>query len=146
MKNNTWNPSNYWNTLNWSNTPTTPFNANPFTAGLTTYTNNTPTPALVNAYETTENYVLEVSAPGYTRDSFEVSFSDNNLTVKATTERTENVNYSYREFNTAPFTRVFALPTNVDTTETRAKYENGVLTVLLTKQANNSNYRTIKVS
>lgn len=145
MKNNNWNPSNYWNTLNWSNTPTNPFNANPFTTGLTTYTNNTPTPAYVNAYETTENYVLELSAPGYTRDSFEVAFNENNLTVKATAERNENVNYSYREFNTSTFTRSFALPTNVDTTETRAKYENGILTVLLSK-TNNSNYRTVKVS
>ena len=158
MKNNYWNPNNYWNTLNWSNTPTTPFTTNlfnvntnpftpnPFTTGVTNYTNNTPTPALVNTYETSENYVLEVSAPGYTKESFEVSFNENNLTINATTEKNDYVNYSYREFNTSDFTRVFTLPTNVDTTETRAKYENGILTILVAKQNNNSTYRNIKIS
>lgn len=164
MKNNrTWNPSNYWNNSNWANTPANPFNTfntNPFTTGLTNWVNNTPAyntpttaynntpaPAYVNAYETSENYVLELAVPGYSKDSFEVSFTDNSLTVKATTtENNENVNYSYREFNAAPFTRAFSLPTNVDTTETRAKYENGILTVLLTKETSGSNYRTIRVS
>lgn len=169
MKNNrTWNPSNYWNNSNWANTPANPFNAfntNPFTTGLTSWANNTPAyntpayntpttaynntpaPAYVNAYETSENYVLELAAPGYSKDSFEVSFTDNSLTVKATTtENNESVNYSYREFNAAPFTREFSLPANVDTTETRAKYENGILTVLLTKETSGSNYRTIRVS
>lgn len=164
MKNNTtWNPSSYWNNTNWANnTPANPFNAlntnpyntNPFTTLLTNgLAYNTPStaynnaPAYTNAYETSENYVLELAAPGYSKDSFEVSFTDNSLTVKATTtENNENVNYSYREFNTAPFTRAFSLPTNVDTTETRAKYENGILTILLTKETSGSNSRTIRVS
>jgi len=148
--------NNYWNNLNWANTPANPFNTNTYTTGLTNWTNNTPayttaynTPTY-NTYETSENYVLELAVPGYNKDSFEVTFTDTSLTVKATTvennENNENVNYSYREFNTVPFTRLFSLPTNVDTTETRAKYENGILTVLLTKETSGSNARTIRVS
>lgn len=152
------------NTTNWTNTPSNtwanpfttltnwnsnPFTTNPFTTGLTTLVNNTPTTPFVNAYETSESYVLELSAPGYSKDAFEVSYSNNSLTVKANaerTERTERNNYSYREFNYASFTREFSLPNNVDTNESRAKYENGILTILMPKNSNNSNYRTVKVS
>ena len=54
--------------------------------------------------------------------------------------------YSYREFNYTSFTREFALPNNVDTTETRAKYDNGILTILLPKTTTNTNYKTVKIS
>jgi len=148
---NTTNPSNAWSNpfttlTNWNNNP---FTTNPFTTGLTTLVNNTPTTPFVNAYETSESYVLELSAPGYNKDAFEVSYTNNNLTVKANverTERTERNNYSYREFNYASFTREFTLPNNVDTNESRAKYDNGILTILIPKNSNNSNYRTVKVS
>lgn len=158
--NTNWNPANYWNNLNWSNTPlnftnslttnpfnSNPFSSNPFSTGLTTYVNNTPTTPFVNAYETSDSYVLELSTPGYNKDSFEVSYNNNNLTVRANVENNSERNtYSYREFNYASFTREFALPNNVDTTETRAKYDNGVLTILLPKTTTNSNYRTVKIS
>jgi HSP20 family molecular chaperone IbpA len=163
MTNNTntnWsNPTNYWANTNWNNPLTSlltnnqlpnwnnnPFNSNPLTTGLTTLVNNTPTTPLVNAYETTESYVLELLTPGYNKDSFEVSYNNNNLTVRANVEKNERTNYSYREFNYASFTREFALPNNVDTTETRAKYDNGILTILLPKTTTNSNYRTVKIS
>ena len=158
--NTNWNPANYWNNTNWSNPFTTllnnnnplttwnnPFNSNPVTTGLTTYVNNTPTTPFVNAYETSDTYVLELSTPGYNKDAFEVSYNNNNLTVRANVENNNERNtYSYREFNYASFTREFALPNNVDTTETRAKYDNGVLTILLPKTTTNSNYRTVKIS
>ena len=151
-------PANYWNNLNWSNTPlnfttngltTNPFTSNPLTTGLTTLVNNTPTTPFVNAYETNDSYVLEFSAPGYSKEVFEVYYNNNTLTVKANVElneRNEKTNYSYREFNYASFTREFQIPTNADSTETRAKYDNGVLTIMLTKNNNTSNTRTIKVS
>lgn len=142
---NTW--SNPFSSLvNWNNNP---FTTTPFTTGVTTLVNNTPTTPLVNAYETSDSYVLELSAPGYSKDSFEVSYTNNNLTVKATLERTEKNeknNYSYREFNYSSFTREFTLPNNVDTEVSRAKYDNGILTVLLPKTTNSSNHRTVKVS
>lgn len=142
------NPSNTWSNpfsslVNWNNNP---FTTTPFTTGVTTLVNNTPTTPFVNAYETNDSYVLELSAPGYSKDSFEVSYNNNSLTIKATLERTEKNNYSYREFNYTSFTREFTLPNNVYTEVIRAKYDNGILTVLLPKTTNSSNYRTVKVS
>ena len=151
-------PANYWNNLNWSNTPlnfttngltTNPFTSNPLTTGLTTLVNNTPYTPSVNAYENSDSYVLEFAAPGYNKEVFEVSYNNNTLTVKANVElneRNEKTNYSYREFNYTSFTREFQVPTNANATETRAKYDNGVLTIMLPKTDNTSNTRTIKVS
>ena len=147
---NTTNPSNAWSNpfaslVNWNNNP---FTTTPLTTGLTTLVNNTPTTPFVNAYETNDSYVLEFAAPGYSKEVFEVYYNNNTLTVKANVElneRNEKTNYSYREFNYASFTREFQIPTNADATETRAKYDNGVLTIMLTKN-NNTNTRTIKVS
>jgi HSP20 family protein len=154
---NNWaNPANYWSNATWTNTPftawnntpftTNPFTTNPLTTGMTAMVNNTPTTPFVNAYENSESYVLEVSAPGYTKEAFEVSYNNNTLTVRAQVERNERTNYSYREFNYGSFTREFQLPNNVDTTETRAKYDNGILTILLPKTTSDSNYRSVKVS
>ena len=148
-------PANYWTNLNWSNTPlnftngltTNPFYTNPLTSGLTNLVNNTPYTPSVNAYENTDSYVLEFAAPGYNKESFEVSYNNNTLTVRANVERNNEVtNYSYREFNYNSFTREFQLPTNANTTETRAKYENGILTIMLPKNDNTSNTRTVKIS
>jgi HSP20 family protein len=154
------NPTNYWANTNWANPFSTltgnntlptnwannPFNSNPLTTGLTTLVNNTPATPFVNAYETTDTYFLELSTPGYEKESFEISYSNNTLTVRANVENSNKNNYSYREFNYASFTREFTLPNNVDTNETRAKYDNGILTILLPKTTNNnSNYRTVKV-
>ncbi len=163
MNTNTNRNYDWTNTINYWTTPSTtnPFSAltgetpyasllsNPFTTR--TWLNNyapATTPA-VNAYENRESYVLEFAAPGFEKESFEVSYSANTLVVRANqarTERSESPSYSTREFSYTSFNREFTLPANADATELRAKYENGILTVLVPKSTNNSNYRTVRVS
>lgn len=158
-------PGNWTNTA-WTNTPWTtenpltnalnawniaPFANNPAYATLTSFVNVTPNTPAANAYETSESYVFEIAAPGFNKDSFEVSYSNSTnstnstLSIKANNP-TENREYSYREFNYSSFTREFNIPNNADTAETRAKYDNGVLTILIPKTETPSNWRTIKVS
>jgi HSP20 family protein len=153
-------PFNWDNTNNWSNLTTNPFttwNVTPFTNNpvvntMTNWMNYTPTTPAVNTYETSENYVFEIAAPGYDKESFEVAYSNNNnayytLTVKATENKTERpTNYSYREYNYTSFTREFNIPNNAETSETRAKYDNGILTILIPKTVSNNNYKTVKIS
>jgi HSP20 family protein len=145
------NPTSAWNTTPFSavsnNTPYSSLLTNPFTT-RTWLNSNANTPA-VNAYESTESYVLEFAAPGYEKESFEVSYSTSTLTVKATPSRnesTESANYSTREFSYSSFTKEFSLPANAEASELRAKYENGVLTVLVPKTTNSTNYKTVRVS
>lgn len=152
------NRNNFWNTpeANWSSLTSTnpftawnvaPFSNAPYNAALTTWANHTSNTPAVNAYENTDSYVFEIAAPGYTNEAFEVAYNSNTLTVKADAPRTERPNtYSYREFNYASFTREFTLPNNADASDARAKYDNGVLTVMVPKTNNSSNYRTIKIS
>lgn len=149
--------SHLWNTpeTNWSfwsnNNPfaawnVAPFSNAPLNAAVTTLATTAPTTPALNAYENTESYIFELAAPGYTSDSFEVAYNTNTLTIKATPSKSERPsNYSYREFNYASFTREFNIPANADASEARAKYDNGILTVIVPK-SNNSNYRTIKIS
>lgn len=147
------NPTSAWIATPFSavsnNTPYSPSSllTNPFTTRtwLNSFANSTPA---VNAYESTESYVLELAAPGYEKESFEVSYSASALTVKATarTERNETTNYSTREFSYSSFTKEFSLPANAEASELRAKYENGVLTVLVPKTTNSTNYKTVRVS
>lgn len=150
------NPFTLWNTESNNWTPNTanpftlwnvaPFNNNPFNATLTAMTNNTPSTPAVNTYENNESYVFELAAPGYSSDSFEVAYYNNTLAIKATPSTKERSNnYSYREFNYTSFTREFSLPNNADANDARAKYDNGILTVIVPK-THNSNWRTIKIS
>jgi len=153
------NRNNLWNTAEWTNTPWTanvnpfswnvaPFsNNNPYATAVTAFANVTPSTPAANAYENTDSYVFEIAAPGYSKDSFELSYNYPSLTLKATSNtRNENPsNYSYREFNYTSFTREFTLPNNADATDARAKYENGVLTILVPKTTT-TNHRTIKIS
>ena len=136
------NPFSAWNVAPFNNAP---YNA-PYNAAVTTWANHASTSPAVNAYENNDSYVFELAAPGYTADSFEVAYTNNTLTLKATTPNSERPSsYSYREFNYSSFTREFTLPSNADTNEARAKYNDGILTIIVPKSTN-SNYRTIKIS
>jgi HSP20 family protein len=147
-----WNSNNV-NTLNTNPLNTNPFNAwnvAPFTNAplntvLTTFANATSNTPATNAYENTESYVFEIAAPGYSTDSFELSYVYPTLTLKASTAKTDRPTYSYREFNYSAFTREFNLPNNADATDARAKYENGILTVMVPKTTT-TNQKTIKIS
>lgn len=155
-RNNFWGNDANWGSLNANAfNPTTPFtswNVAPFSnapmnAAVTTWVNHSSTTPSVNAYENTDSYVFELAAPGYTSESFEVAYSTNSMTVKAEAPKAERPgSYSYREFNYTSFNREFTLPNNADAGEARAKYVNGVLTVIVPKTNNTSNYRTIKIS
>ena len=150
------NRNNFWNTPdnNWSltNNPfsawnVAPFSNMPYNTAVTTWTNHATTTPSVNAYENTDSYVFELAVPGYSNESFEVAYNSNTLTIKAEATKNERPNtYSYREFNYSSFTREFALPNNADAGEARAKYNNGILTVIVPKSNSNSNYKTIKIS
>jgi HSP20 family protein len=130
----------------------TPFTTNPYNTAVTAYSNTNNTTPAVNAYETSENYVFEIAAPGYTKESFELTYTYPTFTLRASqpTERTnssrnERSSYSYREFNYGSFTREFNVPNNADATNTSARYEDGILTVSVAKN-NTTNNRSIKIS
>lgn len=100
-------------------------------------TTNTTLPS-VNIKETNGEFVVEVAAPGLVKEDFKVELNRNVLTVssekKVENESKENVQYSCREFSYQSFSRSFSLPTSVDGDRIAAKYENGILSIILPKK------------
>ena len=93
----------------------------------------------VNIKETKKEFKLEISAPGFDKQDFDVQVNKNMLTVSATSETSseekgDDEKVLRREFSTATFSRSFTLPDNVDTEKITAKEKNGVLHVSLPKK------------
>jgi len=101
---------------------------------------NTTIPA-VNIKETADNYEVDVAAPGMTKKDFTVQLDGNVLTItsemSSQKEESEEVRYSTREFSYQSFSRTFNLQKDVvDTEKLVAKYEDGVLHLLIPKKEN----------
>lgn len=91
----------------------------------------------INVKEHDKAFEIEVSAPGFTKKDFEVSISDDVLTISAENKKEKEVkeeNYSRREFFYNSFNRTFTLPKSIDLKKKmKANYENGVLAIHLEK-------------
>lgn len=99
---------------------------------------NTTIPA-VNIKETAENYEVEVAAPGMTKDDFKVELDGNSLTINSEktsqAEENEDERYARKEFSYQSFQRTFTLQKDVvDTDNIKAKYENGLLHLIIPKK------------
>jgi HSP20 family protein len=112
---------------------------------------NTTIPA-VNIRETAENFEVEMAAPGMRKEDFRVELDGNNLTISSEmsheNEAKEGERYTRREFSYQSFQRSFTLPKNVvDVDQIHAKYENGVLHLLIPKreEAKQKPPRTIEI-
>ena len=89
-----------------------------------------------NIWEDNERYVLELAAPGYSRENFHVEVNDELLKVSTVidSEETEQRKYKSKEFTNHVFKRSYILPKDeIDFEQIQAEYTNGVLTVTLPK-------------
>ncbi len=91
----------------------------------------------VNVKENDDEYNIEVAAPGMSKDDFDVNVNNNVLIIsseKKNEENEEKDNYRRREFSYSSFQRSFTLPDTVDGDNIKAKYENGVLNLVVPKR------------
>ncbi|HOO84948.1 MAG TPA: Hsp20/alpha crystallin family protein [Prolixibacteraceae bacterium] len=89
----------------------------------------------VNIVENENNFELQFSVPGYKKEHFKVNNENKRLTVKAVVEQTETkANYFKREFEAYSFERSFVLPDDVVNEAIEARYENGILNVIIPKK------------
>ncbi|MFN6039427.1 MAG: Hsp20/alpha crystallin family protein, partial [Bacteroidota bacterium] len=82
-------------------------------------------------------YRLDISAPGFSKDDFNVEMQDGSLVVTAEHEeetKEDSENYRRREFSWSNFTRSFSLPENAKEDQINAKYENGMLKITIPKK------------
>jgi HSP20 family protein len=89
-----------------------------------------------DVYETEDEFVVEVEAPGYEENDLEVALIDHTLTVRgkreAATEKQEK-SFQLNERLQASFERRFALPADVDRDKITATFVKGVLEIHATK-------------
>ena len=94
------------------------------------------TPA-VNVVENEGSYEIEIAAPGMKKQDFNVTIENGILTVSGMTTKEEEEktkNYTRKEFSTRSFTKSFTLPENVNEDGMKAKYDDGVLMLTITKR------------
>ncbi|MBI2730588.1 MAG: Hsp20/alpha crystallin family protein [Sphingobacteriales bacterium] len=91
----------------------------------------------VNIHETKDAYHLEVLAAGRNKEDFKLNAENGLLTISyEKKEETKNDDYKTirREFSFRSFKRSFNLDETIDADKIEAKYENGVLKLLLPKK------------
>ena len=92
---------------------------------------------LVNITENKENYNLELFAPGRLKNDFSINIDKNLLTISSEQKeqpKDETVLHVRKEFSLGSFKRSFTLDDKVSFEKIEARYENGVLKILLPKK------------
>lgn len=92
----------------------------------------------VNVKETSDTFEVEVAAPGMNKEDFKITLEHNYLTIASSKQQEQNTNeqgYTRKEFSYQSFRRSFELPADVvDAENIRAKYENGLLKLVIPKK------------
>ena len=93
----------------------------------------------VNIQENDDNFLVEVAAPGKSKEAFKIELDNDVLTISAEEKKenentSENGKYTRKEFSYSTFKRAFSLPDSVDSEKIQAAYKNGVLEITLPKR------------
>lgn len=90
----------------------------------------------VNTYQDDENIYVTIPAAGLKKDAIDLEYGHGNLLInlKKTVEKDEKCKCIRQERIAGEWTRELALPAEVDPGSIAARYENGILTVSMTKR------------
>ncbi len=103
------------------------------------YSSTDTTLPAVNVMENDNEYLIEVAAPGLTKDDFKVDYDNGRLTIssehKNEKEEKDGKKVTRREFSYQSFQRSFTIAENaVDADKIKANYKNGILHIALPKR------------
>lgn len=91
----------------------------------------------VNITEGKDDYLVSMAAPGLKKDDFKIKLEGNLLTISSEKEDQSEENedkFTRKEYSYSSFERCFTLPDEVNTDKIDAKYQDGVLNVVLQKK------------
>ncbi len=91
-----------------------------------------------DVYEDEDNVMVDLKAPGFKKEDIEIDIEGDMLTVsgKITEEKEEEKEkkkYYMKEIREESFSRTLTLPTKVDSENSKAKVENGMIKITLPK-------------
>ena len=90
--------------------------------------------------ETSSEYIIEMEIPGMNEDDIKVSINENHLTIVGEIKKIDQADKDLTskhllvERFTGSFQRTFTLPSNrIDSIGSKAKFQNGILRITVTK-------------
>ena len=99
-----------------------------------------PTPAQikVDVKESDRTYTVQAEVPGVSKDEIHVSLDGNVVTLRAEIKQEDSQGSDEKLLRSERYygavSRSFQLPVEIDQTQAKAKYDNGVLTLTLPKK------------
>lgn len=93
----------------------------------------------VNITESKDHYQVSLAAPGLHKDDFKIDVEGNMLSISCEKEETKEQaekKYTLREYSYQSFSRSFQLPEEVNQEKIDARYEDGVLHIVLPRKEN----------
>jgi len=90
----------------------------------------------LDMYETDSDLVLKVTVPGVKPEDIEITVVGQTLTIKGQARAEEEIegrNYIRRERRYGTFCRSVTLPDNTNSDQTKAQFEDGILTLTVPK-------------
>ena len=112
------------------------FLSNDFFPNFFDNTANISLPA-VNISENSENFKIELAAPGLVKNDFKIEIKNNMLSILSEKEGKQeegNEKFMRKEFNYCSFCRTFGLPQTADSEKISATYNDGILNVIIPKK------------
>ena len=103
------------------------------TTGRTSRMNNVATTPRANIVRNDESFTIELAAPGFSRDEFDINVDNGMLSVHVGTSDTQEYNekLTSQEYSYASFTRSWSLPKEVVAEAITARYDAGILYVTI---------------
>jgi HSP20 family protein len=91
----------------------------------------------VNITENKDEYLVSLAVPGMKKDDFKIDVNGNMLTISSEKEESKeekDKKFTRKEYSYSSFSRSFTLPEEVNKEKIEAKYEDGVLKLMLPRK------------
>jgi HSP20 family protein len=91
----------------------------------------------VNITENKDDYKVSLAAPGMKKDDFNIDVEGNMLTIsseKDESKEEKEKKFTRKEYSYTSFSRSFTLPEGINQEKIEARYEEGVLNLVLPKK------------
>ena len=101
----------------------------------------------VNVINNDESVLIEAAIPGMRREDVSVEVAEGVLTIQGTSNQHEDIKdgqYVKREIKRSAFQRSFRLGDNLDESQIKGNYDNGILTLTIPKVVPTEEERTVR--